>query len=364
MGIAKTTGRAQFAESFPGLLSLGLFVCIVMVGLWPFGSPRNRVEWLRDKHGLRFYGPSSLLSVKPVEFGLSEASPVVLELRLRPFAIRQSGTLISFYNSATRGSFSISQQQDDLELRLDSKSETRRVYFDGAFRFGDSQQLTLTFDTRGTRLFADRIEIQPSLPFSVRPANLTGRLVIGDAPTSHHSWRGELTALRLYQALTSCGVAGWHCSLPRFNSFRTVLRYSFNEGAGRLVHDRAGDNDLVIADRYTLLDQISLQMPWKEYRASWTYFEDAAINIAGFVPFGFALRVYIARRFHIASAAAVTIGAGAALSATIEFLQSYLPTRDSGITDLIMNTAGAALGTSIWRLSRLAFVRTLQRERI
>jgi glycopeptide antibiotics resistance protein len=70
------------------------------------------------------------------------------------------------------------------------------------------------------------------------------------------------------------------------------------------------------------------------------------INIVGFIPLGFFLGVFLARRTKLAVAiiaAAATLG-GAAISLFIELVQSQIPVRTSSVADLVSNTLGAGLG--------------------
>src|SRR3974377_1692042 len=97
-----------------------------------------------------------------------------------------------------------------------------------------------------------------------------------------------------------------------------------------------------------VLDKIFLEPFWREFDLSRNYWDAAVKNIIGFLPFGFCfypcLWIHKFRRPALA-----TILLGATVSLTIEVLQAYLPTRDSGTTDLFTNTLGTWIGVAAFR---------------
>ena len=72
---------------------------------------------------------------------------------------------------------------------------------------------------------------------------------------------------------------------------------------------------------------------------------DAILNILLFVPFGLALGIKLRKRLGSWLPPLIyTWLAGLVLSYTIEFVQLYIPERDSGWADVITNSTGAAIG--------------------
>jgi len=90
-----------------------------------------------------------------------------------------------------------------------------------------------------------------------------------------------------------------------------------------------------------------LLLGWPRY---WTGF-DLVANLLGYLPLGFLLFVALVRGGRRARAAALlACGGGALLSLTLEILQNYLPHRVSSNVDLVLNTAGTAIGVAIGAL--------------
>jgi hypothetical protein len=76
---------------------------------------------------------------------------------------------------------------------------------------------------------------------------------------------------------------------------------------------------------------------------------DAFLNVLLFVPFGFGLAEKLRERGKPRAAiVALVLVAGALLSYGIEFLQFYIPGRDSGWEDVLTNGTGAAVGSLLF----------------
>jgi VanZ family protein len=84
---------------------------------------------------------------------------------------------------------------------------------------------------------------------------------------------------------------------------------------------------------------------------------DTFLNVLLFIPFGFGLAERLRERGKSKLAAFLVVYvAGAALSYCVEFLQIYIPLRDSGWGDIITNSAGAAIGALVFDWSGAAIV--------
>ena len=92
-----------------------------------------------------------------------------------------------------------------------------------------------------------------------------------------------------------------------------------------------------------------LSAPWHHFRSTPGYWEDVAINILGFIPFGLSFLAYFSSVRLTKNAALLVLLLGFLTSLTIEVLQAWLPTRNSGINDLITNTFGTGLGVLLYR---------------
>lgn len=340
-----------------------LILCILLTaGLWPFCAPKNAVRWIAGQNGVQF-GRNAIVASAEGFHSSSPGGDCTLELLLEPADFKSASTFLAFDSSSDPTvPFAVQQRWEDVEIHRAGRDEGGsrvRLWLGthNAFKFGHRTLVTITGGHDSTVLYVNGSRAKVSSDFGLSSDDLTGRLVLGSS-TVRGSWTGRITGLALYDsALTPVEVEEHYqrwiqAESPVAEGERSpVALYLFNEGRGDTIHDLTGHgHNLVIPSRYFVLHPQFLASPigafedrWSGWR-SWSYWANVCLNIAGFVPMGFFFTCYFSLVRPLRRPRISVIAMGLAVSLTIEIGQYFLPTRDSGINDLITNTLGTAIG--------------------
>ena len=362
-------GRLPIETIFLRAICAGVLLGILIAGLWPFHAPRNEVSWLSGENGLLFGRHGSIVSASRIEAGGWQADKSCsLEIWLEPRRVSSEGTVLAFYWPSRKVvSFTLRQWRNGLVLERESRGHSAReanIYVANIFRDPKPVFFTISSGQAGTAIYADGKLIRKFPDFKLISQDLSGQVIIGNGPLTAYNWSGQVKGLAVYDrelAATEVSqnygnwTAGWPAAESRsvpadsVKSEGAVARYLFNEGEGNVVHNQIDSAaSLLIPERFFILHALFLEPPWDEFRPGWHYWKNVGINIAGFIPLGFFFQAYFSTTRRSKRAIWLTIALGFAVSLTIEVLQSFLPTRDSGMTDLITNTFGTALGAMAW----------------
>jgi hypothetical protein len=344
-----------------GLLCAFVLTIILIAGLWPFHAPKNQVSWLSSGNGLHFGSYGVVLSSGVSGFaGSKDATSCSVEIWLQPDHSDIGGTILAFYKPEDWiVAFSVHQSIDDLFLQrvtvYQQRPKKSKFYIGHVFRKNNPLFVTITSSAQSTLVYLNGILVRTAPRFGLSSADLAGQLFVGNHPLVENGWQGQLMGLAIYnRALTDTQV------LQHYNAWTTnqnaeikiespIELYLFNEASGTTLHNQMNsENDLRIPGHFFVPHAPFLERPWDEFQPSWSYWKNVLINIAGFVPLGFFFCAYLVSVQRLNQAVLATILLGAAISLTIEVLQAFLPTRDSGMTDLITNTLGTAIGTALY----------------
>lgn len=341
------------------LLCASVLVVILTAGLWPFHKPKNEVSWLSD--GLHFGNYGVILSPDAFSLaGLEHRTSCSVEIWLQPANIDIGGTILAFYTPGNRNvAFSVHQSLDDLLLQRETVQRPRRAktnwYIENAFRKNKQVFVTISSNGQSTTVYVNGALVRTSPRFGFSSTDLTGQLVVGSHPLAGEGWRGQLKGLAIYnRELTAAEVLhdydAWTMNQQaEIENEDPVALYLFNEGMGNLVHNQMNSGtDLHIPERYSVLHETFLELPWDEFDPSWGYCKNVLINIGGFVPLGFLFCAYFSSVRRLDRAVLATIVLGGVVSLAIEVLQALLPTRHSGMTDIISNTLGTGMGAMFY----------------
>ncbi len=337
-----------------------VLVVILLAGLWPFHAARNDVSWASEGNGILFGKRGSIASADSFGARPSRAgSSCSLEIWLEPNRVDSGGTVLAFYLPAIRVTpFRLRQFVSGLELQrrsVDQSASNARIFVEGVFSHRQPIFLTVSSGEEGTAIYVDGALVKKSPSFRILPEDLTGQLIMGNAPSTSNNWSGHLMRLAIFDRELTASEVSQHFEartnieyLRLTKSEGAVASYLFNEGGGNIIHNQVGSApNLLVPGRYFVIHQQFLELPWSEFHSRWSYWLDVVVNIVGFVPLGFFFRAYLSAVCRIKRATWATIGFGFAVSLTIEVLQGFLPTRDSSMTDLLTNTLGTALGALV-----------------
>jgi VanZ family protein len=349
----------------PGLICVLVLVGILVAGLAPFGRPRNAVTWLGNENGVRFGRHGTIWSSGEFVAADAQGEPSrSLEIWLQPDGASASSTLLAFYTPHDPLQFLLQQYHGLLILSRQIREDqngTQIIGTDGVFRRIEPVFITITSGAEKSTMYVDG-KLARSFPGIRVGKQCAGQLVLGTSPIGKNSWPGQLKGLALYQQELSPAEVLRHYQTwttqgrPALSgNERAIGVYLFNERTGNVVHNDVRPGiDLYIPKRFALLHEEFLEPFWKEFKPSWSYWKDMLVNIVGFIPLGFFFCAYWSSVRPIKHAGWTTVVLGFAVSLTIEVLQSYLPTRDSGTTDLITNTFGTFVGVRLyaWKTAR------------
>ena len=352
------------SRKIEALLSVAVICGLLTLGLWPFHAPPNNVSWLGDRNGLELAKHGTIWSAGAFES--PGTGPCSIEIWFQPAPGTTSGTLLAFSTPLEPLGFRIRQ------YRGDGIFDTPSAHFelDRIFRNGRPTFLTLTADGKDTAVYVDG-QLVGTAPqfwhFGPSAADLRGILVIGGSPLQVDIWRGRVYGLAFYNASLNAAQVlrnyrDWTGdSLPHTGPAPLAL-YPFDERSGSIVRNTVQPGvNLKIPTRFAVLSQYHMEPFWKEFRPTPGYARDLLMNIIGFIPAGFVFFAFVAGRWPRRRAAIAATALGTCISLAIEVLQGWLPTRNSGTTDLFTNTLGTYLGVRLyaWDFGRNHYYRLL-----
>jgi VanZ family protein len=365
----KLTNFTDINQRNLGLICLGIIIVILIAGLWPRNFRLdNQAALMPDGKGLRFFGRgivySKTLSVN------REAGPEPGSLSIE-IAVQGDKEwryslpiILAFDDGQICERLIIGQWQSSIIVRSRQWSScqeepSKEIEAEEVLLPGKSRFIGISSSREGTAVYVDgQLKVQRKNLSILNPDEIiTGRLVLGNSAAGKYAWTGTVNGLSLYDKELSPEESLRHYEAWRDSSEFSpgnepalFARYLFNEQNGPVVKDHSGlGNDLLIPTRFTPLKRLLLTPPWEDFKADLKNLIDIAINVVGFMPFGFFISWYLSERglkrrnvlFYV-----ILLGLGTSLF--IECMQAYLPARTSQLSDVITNTSGTAIGIFLW----------------
>ncbi len=355
---------------------------MVIATLWPFNFHNvNDVRILSKSPGVEFGRRGLIYESKPAPAQsiidlVRTTKSMTIEICFQAGRNSTYGVdvLLAINDNHRPAICTIAQWQSNLIIRsrvrlAAKKNRYREIGVRNVFHTGDMQHLIISWDERdpefpGTMIWLNgkAVRTEPSFKLISSIEQLKySQLSVGNSLDGEHPWHGRIYALAIYSVgMNEKEVAkrylAWRTTgeLPLERSESLIAQYMFRSLENRQVSNSVADrNHLFVPTQFDAPQKSLFDIPRPSGNLRNSFYIDTLLNILGFMPFG-ALVYRIASRMHRLrhkpmAAAILTILAGGSFSFFLEFVQSYLPTRDSSLVDLVSNIIGAAAGILLLR---------------
>ena len=379
------------SRRFSVLLLILVIIVTLLFGLWPLNFfSENQVRWIAQQDGIQFYkqGLSTrrasggvIYSDSPVDVRTRSHIfvPTTIEIYIEPHERRGGGLahIFSFHNGYPRSSLVIGQWKTELVIRSrDNQNDARDTYREIDLNDGlitnEKKLFTITSGPERTEIYVNG---EPAKSYDIQSligvGHFSGYLNLGNSSIGHNAWVGNLYGLALYDTLLTSEQIRQHYELWSERSVdkaaaiepEPMILYTFAERTGDLVHNQMGNtNHLTIPSTFKALRREVVVQFWRDMYWDDGTVKDILVNILGFIPFALCMLIFLIENRHMSPrrAAFLTILAGATLSLIIETVQMALPTRTPSLLDVLCNTAGAAMGILLLRISLLVYRKRVQ----
>jgi VanZ family protein len=330
------------------------WAAILIAGLWPFSTQRhNQVKWLQTENGIHF-GPdgivSSTNSLADFLGGVATDAGFTMEILVRPQAqqVRTLQSIVAEDGPSKDPEFVLEQWGRLLLLRTffgrAGHLTYRKLGIDDALVGGQLVHIAVVSGKSGTTIFVNGAP-RDTYRDPIAVNKLSGRLLLGNSSHLSTAWTGDLLTIGTFVGERSAAdisrdSLAWLARNP--SKTGAIALFEFNEKAGETAHDEVSQaNSLQVPKNLRILHRTLLKWDYKETLSG---FEDVAVNVIGFVPFGLFGTLVLRRRLSLPTSVGAVILLGFACSLSIEFMQSYIPLRSSSSADVLMNSVGTAIG--------------------
>ncbi len=325
------------------LLVIFMVLGMLFIGLHPFNFfPENRVLINGDGPGVHFFGRGIAYST---EFGDWPGNgPVTLDLVLEPerYYTHRVPHILTLCDRSGLEVMYFGQWEDTLVLRLVEGNPwmekiDREIDVGDLLHPGKTIRIDLVLSEGSTGIYVNGQLLQKYDDFDFASAVLkrpVHTIVLGNASTGDSSWRGKILELAVFN-----GAMDPNTIRDQYARWKT--------GPGQDIRDVTAPEDLTPIRREFLslstlqdLDELS-------------FYKDAVINVAGFIPLGLVLSLLlsgISNKKNAALSIITPVLIGGLLSLIIETSQAFLLSRSSSMIDLVLNILGTGIGAMIcWR---------------